>query len=122
MDEQSRRDLLKGGLGIVGGAVGLGAIPTAATAAVQPARLELELKGIELRAHVHGRGAGRLPQPNDHLHVHGQVLDKAGRPAGTFTSTGVVIRSSVTGQCSGRGTARVRARRRHDRRRRAAVG
>ena len=28
------------------------------------------------------------------------MLDKAGRPAGTFTSTGVVIRSSVTGRAA----------------------
>ncbi len=94
MREPSRRDLLKGGVGLAAGAIGIGAgIAPAAGAQAGDARggLTLSLDGIGLRARVHGGSKGRLPKLDDHVTIHGQVTDGQGAN-GTFGATGVAIR------------------------------
>jgi hypothetical protein len=44
---------------------------------------------------VHGAQTARLPRPNDQLHIHGMLNDEAGSSPGTFTATGVIVRTPV---------------------------
>jgi hypothetical protein len=89
MREQSRRDLLRGGVGLAAGAIGIGAVTVPAADAQSGPVLRLD--GIGLRARVHGDSKGRLPRLDDHVTIHGQVRDGRGSE-GSFGATGVTIR------------------------------
>ena len=89
MREQSRRDLLMGGVGLAAGAIGVGA--GMAPAAEAQSGLTMRLDGNGFRARVHGSSKGRLPKLDDHVTIHGQVTDGRGTD-GTFGATGVAVR------------------------------
>ncbi len=95
MAGRNRREILKAGVGVLGASTGLGAGLKApgTDSEPKPGALVLRLSGADARAHVHGAQAARLPRPNDQLHVHGTIADTTGAPAGTFTATGVVVRT-----------------------------
>jgi hypothetical protein len=89
MRERSRRDLLKGGVGLAAGAIGVGTVVVPAANA--ESGLVLRFDGIGLRARVHGESKGRLPKLDDHITIHGQVNERRGN-GGTFAATGVAVR------------------------------
>jgi len=92
---RNRRQLLKAGIGVLGASTGIGGGLKASGATPEPERRDfvLRLSGLDARAHVHGAQSARLPRPNDQVHIHGTVDGEAGSPAGTFTATGVVVRT-----------------------------
>jgi hypothetical protein len=89
MKEQTRRDLLKRGISVAAGAVGVSA--GLASATDTQAALTLTLRGTGVRARVHGSSRGRMPKPDDHVTIHGHLTDGLDA-GGTFGSTGVAIR------------------------------
>jgi hypothetical protein len=89
MREKSRRDLLKGAVGLAVGAIGVGA-GVAPRADAQTGSM-LTLEGAGLRARVHGQSRGRLPKLDDHVTIHGEVTDGRGAH-GTFGATAVAVR------------------------------
>ena len=97
MQGRNRRDLLKASAGLLGASIGIGAGLTAPAASASPGserrNVVLRLSGVDARAHVHGAQTARLPRPNDQLHIHGTVDDETGSPPGTFTATGVIVRT-----------------------------
>jgi hypothetical protein len=92
MRGQSRRELLQGSLGLLAGAIGIGAAVAPASAA-PPDATTLRLAGLDVFAKVHGRPSGRRPQPSDQLHLHGRVTDHTGAVAGSFTAAGLAVRT-----------------------------
>jgi hypothetical protein len=92
---RSRRDLLKASLGLLGVSTGIGAglSAPAPAAGAERRKFELRLAGIDARAHVHGAQTARLPRANDQLHIHGMIDNVSGSSPGTFTATGVVLRT-----------------------------
>ena len=93
MSERSRRDLLKGGVGIAAGMIGVGV--TVAPAADASTGFALTLDGIDVTARVHGASRNRLPRVDDHVTIHGQVRDARGAE-GSFGATGVAVRAPGT--------------------------
>ena len=96
MRVRNRRDLLRASVGLLGASAGIGAgLAAPAAAAPESARrnLLLRLSGVDARAHVHGAQAARLPRPNDQLHIHGIVNGEGESSPGTFTATGVIVRT-----------------------------
>lgn len=82
---QSRRSLLKRGLVVAGGAVGLGAIGSKEARAQLPIGREVVLYGGRWRLETPGRKPGEALQPGDHSAVYGELLDKRnGRVIGQF--------------------------------------
>lgn len=90
MRDPSRRDLLKGGVGLAAGAIGISAGLAPAAGAAND--LVLRLDGTGLRARVHGESKGRLPKLDDHVTIHGELTDSSGA-VGTFGATGVAVRA-----------------------------
>lgn len=93
MSDTTRRGMLKSGLELLAGAVGLGAAgPASALSALPDTTLRLFATGLSTRAH--GRPYGRPAKPDDRISSHGQLIDGPGSdPIGTFAATGVAIRS-----------------------------
>jgi hypothetical protein len=89
MKEQNRRDLLKRGITVAAGAIGIST--GVAPAAEAQTALTLTLRGTEIRGRVHGSSRGRLPKPDDHVTIHGRLTNGLDTH-GTFGSTSVVIR------------------------------
>jgi hypothetical protein len=89
MKEQSRRELLKRGIGVAAAGIGIstGVAPNADARAPRM----LTLHGTGVRARVHGNSRGRLPRPDDHVTIHGQLINGLDAD-GTFGSSGVAIR------------------------------
>jgi hypothetical protein len=100
MITSTRRGVLKGSLGILFAAVGLDA---AGPASASGDRREptLELFASSLGSSIHGRTHGQPAQPDDHVTAHGRLADRLGGvPIGTFSATGVVVRSPFLGHPS----------------------
>ena len=89
MREHSRRDLLKGGMSLAVGAIGVGAVTEPAAEAASG--LTMTFDGIAVTARVHGTSRWRLPKPDDHVTIHGRITDGRGAE-GTFSATGVATR------------------------------
>ena len=92
----NRRDLLKGGVGIAAGAIGVGAGLAAGSDALGSVKdagavSPLTLAGNSVKARVHGQSRGRLPKLDDHVTLHGQVADGQGAE-GMFGATAVAVR------------------------------
>ena len=90
----TRRSAVKRGLLLMAGAVGLGAAAGRGEAAVGASPLpagpknvkRLTLTGRNWRLNAPARTPGRLPDGNDLTATHGELVDAAGRPIGSFRS------------------------------------
>jgi hypothetical protein len=91
----TRRGVLRGGLSLLAGALGLGTAGVAvAGAAAPPAAERLRLHGTEVGTRVHGRAHGRPAEPHDGLTTHGRLLaGPAGREIGAFHATATAVRA-----------------------------
>jgi hypothetical protein len=100
MNEQTRLGMLKSGVGLLAGAVGLGvARQAAALDEWKPATFRLT--ATNLGARVQGRSRGRPAKLDDHISTHGQLVDRPdGVPVGVFAATSVVVHAPFADRLS----------------------
>jgi hypothetical protein len=97
MRGQNRRELLKGGFGLIAGAIGIGAVAGPADAGARTGATTLTLDGIDVVLRVEGVAPGRRPQAGEQVTIHGH-LARGGRLHGTFAARGTAIRVPSTGE------------------------
>jgi hypothetical protein len=98
----SRRSLLRRGLGLAAGAIGLGAVgPEAAGAATLPSKTELRLHGRSFHFHAPDHRAGAVPAKGERHSVYGELLDRpGGKVVGHFTAAHFTHDSPFAGAAS----------------------
>ncbi|HEY5057423.1 MAG TPA: hypothetical protein VII51_00270 [Gaiellaceae bacterium] len=97
---QSRRNVLKRGLVLAAGAIGVTAGGREAIAATRPASSSsrLRLHGSNWRLAVPGRQPGAMMQLGDYGAVYGDLFDKpAGKPLGQFFASRLAVQSTPGG-------------------------
>jgi hypothetical protein len=93
---QSRRSLLKRGLVVAGGAVGLGAIGSKEAQASLPIGRAVVLAGRQWRLETPGRRPGEALQPGDQSAVYGELFDRRnGRVLGQFHGTRLALQRNA---------------------------
>jgi hypothetical protein len=94
----SRRSVLKRGLLVVAGALGVGAAGKDARAASQVPPNELQLYGRSWRLDAPGRVPGEQIRRGDHGVVYGELVDAPnGKPLGRFFGSRLAVQSAPGG-------------------------
>jgi hypothetical protein len=95
---QSRRTILKRGLVLAAGALGVTVAGKEAKAATVVVPNQLRLHGVNWRLSVPARQPGQAVQLGDHGAVYGDLLDRPnGRPFGQFFGSRLAIQSTPGG-------------------------
>jgi len=98
----SRRSILKRGLALAAGALGVGVAGKEAAAATRVAPDQLRLYGRNWRLAAPGRSPGEAPRPGDHGAVYGELLDRPdGKTLGQFFGSRLAVQSAPGGFARG---------------------
>lgn len=94
----SRRNIIKRGLVVAAGALGVTAVGKEARAATRPAPADVLLYGRNWRLAAPGRKPGETPRAGDHGAVYGELLDcPDGKTLGQFFGSRLAVQSTPGG-------------------------